>query len=394
MKATADYAIKSAKERYGLVLDYSEDSLAILDKILGKIYWGLSSHNKEEGESGLVYNTAIIWGSYLGEYMCLKWGGTWTINGTDRRVSITSIEFSPITFVFQKITNHPEYSVENYVKETKQVIYTSVIHPKKSPQVVSPSIGQPLTAKSQKPPSKKSIAIDKRLMIPLAGILGILIVIAACVTGYAIIRSGGLPAFGLLADITSTSSTTPTQLILATPTVDSTNTPSVTMTDLPTYTTVPTNTQRPTSTDTPSPTLTATETETPTPTFTSTRRNTPVPTTEEPTSTRKPPPPRPTDTEVVIEIDSCQVDPSTISAGQDTQLTFTVRFSAGGPGYGFTVQDFNPDYSGQRGCDATDDNGDGVASCDGSSGQLPDATKVKVTLSTSLGNCSVSYKTP
>lgn len=45
--------------------------------------------------------------------MRLKWGGTWMLKGSEELLSITNIEFSPISFVFQKITRHPEYSVEN-----------------------------------------------------------------------------------------------------------------------------------------------------------------------------------------------------------------------------------------------------------------------------------------
>src|SRR4030042_3937938 len=93
MKATAEYAIKAAEQRFQQELDYSEQSIATLDNILEQIYWGFSFHPKDEAEGGLIYNTAMIWGSYLGEYLRLKWGGTWTLKGSDRIISITNIEF-------------------------------------------------------------------------------------------------------------------------------------------------------------------------------------------------------------------------------------------------------------------------------------------------------------
>jgi hypothetical protein len=40
MQENADYAISMAKESNGFLLDYSEESLALLDDILLKIYWG------------------------------------------------------------------------------------------------------------------------------------------------------------------------------------------------------------------------------------------------------------------------------------------------------------------------------------------------------------------
>ncbi len=392
MRVTADYAITTAKERYGLELDYSEDSLLVLDKILEKIYWGFSSHAKDEGEDSLIYNAAIIWGSYLGEYMRLKWGGTWILKGTERRISITSIEFSPISLVYQKITYHPEYSVSNYIKETKNVIYTSVIHPKKS-QYLSESTGQPSKEVAVKP-VKKPIAINRRLIYITGGILGILIIIVASMAGYAIFTSGGLASFSLLAAATSTNTPSPT--IYVTPTLAATDTPSPTVTELPTYTPKPSNTPRPTRTPylspTPTASLTPTETETPLPTDTEIPYRSPTPTevptrepTEPPTDTPVPPPPPPPPP----SIDSCDVNPSSVDAGSPVAINFVVKFSA--PGYQITGVNFIDSYPGQNGCSSSPAGGDGRASCEGSSGMLPSSTTVRVTISTSLGDCSASY---
>lgn len=399
MKVTADYAITIAKERYGLQLDYSEESLTQLDKLLEKIYWGFSSHSKDEGEGGLIFNTAIIWGSYLGEYMRLKWGGTWILKGTERRISITSIEFSPINLVFQKITSHPEYSVDNYVQESKKVIYTSVIHPKKT-QVVSETAAQPTPTPVPERPARKPVHIDKRYVYIGAGVMGIIIIIVGCVGGYALVSSGGLPAFGLLAKMTNTSTSTPQPVILATDTPAPTSTSSATMTQLPTYTPKPTKTPRPS----PTPTMTYTETPTPSPTETEyippTRTRTPKPTstsvpirptntpvtptdTVAPTDTEAPPPPPPPPPKIV----SCSVSPSTVQAGNLNGITFSVEFSA--PGFGFSVGGFNPSFPGQQGCSAGA--GGTVVSCGGNSGMLPFSTNVSVTLNTDLGDCSVGY---
>ncbi len=402
MRLTAEFAISTAKERYGLVLDYSEESLAILDDVLEKIYWGFSSHARDEGEGGLIFNTAIIWGSYLGEYMRLKWGGTWLVNGTERRVSITSIEFSPISFVYQRITNHPEYRVQNYVVETKNVIYTSVIHPKKS-QFVAESAGQPTKQVSSKP-SKRPVNVDRRLVYIAGGVLGLLFIITVCMVGYAVISSGGLPAFGLFAVATNTSSATSSPTTAASPTLYLTDTPSPTVTELPTYTPKPTRTPLPSATPTPSSTFTEIPTETPTETFIPTDtyvpRKTSTPTTRptEPpapaTSTHTPPPtatsapPTPT-SPPPPQILSCSVNPSTVTPGVPNDLTFAVHFSA--PGYEITGMNFNPSWPGQQGC--TGSGGDTVQ-CPGNSGLIPPATSVNVDIQTSLGSCSVSYGAP
>jgi hypothetical protein len=398
MRLTADFAISTAKERYGLVLDYSEESLNILDDILEKIYWGFSSHAKEESEGGLIFNTAIIWGSYLGEYMRLKWGGTWLLSGSERRVSITSIEFSPISFVFQRITNHPEYRVTNYVLETKNVIYTSVIHPKKS-QYVAESAGQPTKKPTAKLP-KTPIKVDRRLIYITGGILGLLFIATMCVVGYTLISSHGLPVIGNITAPTHTSSITPLPTIMDTPTIDFTDTPAPTITELPTYT------SRPTSTLFPSPTLqptyteipSETPTETPLPTFTDTPRRTPTPTTKPtqpptqppkpptPTKTQPPPPTNPPPPEIV----SCSVNPSSVPSNQDTSLTFAVHFST--TGYSMNVSKFVPSPPGAKGCSASADGT--TARCTGSSGFVQPGQSINVEIQTPLGSCSVGYGAP
>jgi hypothetical protein len=395
MKETADYAIKSAKDRYKKDLDFSEQSILVVDNILTKIYWGFSGRVDDGGEGGLVYNTALIWGSYLGEYMIFKWGGKWILKGSERIISINNIEFSPIKLVFQKITDHPEYSVEDYINETKRIIYTSVINPQNAQYVSKKSdrFKEQISVK----PTKKPIAINRRLVYIVAGILGALIVIAGCITGYSVIRSGGLPAFGILGRVTSTVTETQTQIMMLTATSESTNTPNPTITQLPTYTPQPTNTPIPTFTPsltfTQIPSSTPTETQTP---FipTNTRRPTlpPTSTPPPPTSTPKPPtaPPPPTNTQPPPpSINSCSVNPSTVNWGEPTPLNFTVQFSA--PGYGIEVTNFDPGFPGQDGCSDSNNDGDATASCTGNSGMVAPGTKITVTIQTPLGNCSTSY---
>jgi hypothetical protein len=385
MKEVAAYAIKAAKDRYKKDLDFSEQSITILDNILTKIRWGFSGPADDREEGGLAYNHALIWGSYLGEYMISKWGGTWILKGTERIVSINNIEFSPIKFVFQKITDHPEYSVEDYLHETRKIIYTSVLNPQDAqfePRK-SESFMEQLALES----TRKPFSINRRSVYVIAGILGALIIIAGIITGLRALRSGGIGAFGLRGHVTTTG--TPMRA-LSTASPWPTDTPMPTVTPLSTYTPLPTDTPHPALS--PSMTYTiipsSTATERPTPLF---PKNTlppwlpPTSTLAPSTSTPKPPivPP------VVIE--SCEVNPSTVPPNINSRITFIVHFSA--PGYGFTAENDSP-YSGQSGCSGIDDNGDGIAYCDGSSGELPESTIVNVTITSSVGNCTARYQSP
>ena len=406
MRVTADYAISTAKDRYGMELDYSEESLSILDTILEKIYWGFSSHNKDEGQGGLIYNAAIIWGSYLGEYMRLKWGGTWILKDAERRISITSIEFSPINFVFQRITSHPEFRVTNFIQETKKAVYTSVIHPKQS-QYVSTSAGQPEKVKRSKA-EKKPFIIDKRIVYATGGMLGILIIVFGCIFGSTVVRSGGLPAFGLFQKATGTSTSTLAPTIPVVATVNPTVAATSTVTLMPTYTPKPTITIRPTNTpiltETALPSWTPTSTETPLPTDTEIPYRSPTPTvpgpshtprsaTKTPTRTPQPSPtntPVPTYTDTVPpppHVVSCGVSPSSVDPGVQTPLTFSLQFSV--PGYGMQVTGFDPNF-GANGCSAQP--GGETVSCNGESGLVPSGVTVTVTMTSIVGDCTATYK--
>ena len=317
MKSTAFFAIKSAKERFGQDLDYSTQSITRLENLLGHIYWGFSNHTKDEGENGVIFNTAIIWGSYLGEYMRLIWGGTWVVKGgVDPVISIDSIEFSPISMVYQKITSQPDYSLEDYLMEAKRIIDSTAVVAKQAPPIQTlPVQAQAVPAKSLQAESIDDISelraeipviqadkprsFDKRILFGLAGVGGILLLTLAFIIVYKIINAGGVPASGLVA--TSTGSD-PAGIGLV---VSSTATPTSTDTQTPTVTVLPTYTPRPTDTQTPTNTPNLTETQIAG--FTPTETQTPVPATptRRPTNTRTPT--TPTDTHVP----STEIPPST-----------------------------------------------------------------------------------
>jgi len=188
MKAAADYTIKTAKEKFGQELDYSEQSILKLEGLLDQAYQSLSNLAGDERRNQSIIRTANIWGSYLGEYMRLKWGGTWVMKGSDRILSIKNIDFNPIGLVYQKITNHPEYSVSQYFSEVERKISLQPITPLQS-QTASENASQP---KAQIPVNRlqNTVTIDKRLIFAIAGIGGFIFILFACVVGFMIFNTG------------------------------------------------------------------------------------------------------------------------------------------------------------------------------------------------------------
>jgi len=145
MKTAANHTIKAAKEKFGQELDFSEQSIIKLDYLLEQAYQSLSSRVKDEKTSNSISRTANAWGSYLGEYMCLKWGGKWVQRGSERMLHIKNFEFSPIGFVYQKITSHPEYSAKNYLAEIeRKVLPPPIVPPQSNVNPAEISSSQPL----------------------------------------------------------------------------------------------------------------------------------------------------------------------------------------------------------------------------------------------------------
>jgi len=413
MKGLADFAIKSAHDRYNLDLDYSEQSISRLETILEKIYWGFSGRTETESEGGLIYSTASIWGSYLGEFMIKRWGGNWNQKEARPIVSIHNHDFSPIRFVYQKIVGRVTDKVGDYLFDANRIVAPVKNVPVQSApplvkqeapiiQKVAPVVLKeaPVNRKEDSLKQidtfqvKKGDSRNKTIFGLFGAFTGVVLIFILLGAGYNWIRHNAL--FSASMDPASSE----TNILILT----STLTPSPTFTDVPTWTPVPSVTPQPSQTPTYTATSTATSTSTETPTATQTNSPTPTrrrntftpsstpPTYIYPTNTRVPPTPTntspPPPPPVVLE--SCGVNPSTIDAGSNVGLTFSAHFSAAGYGFSTTL---DPVFPGAGGCSASAD-GNGNASCNGSSGMLPSLTSVQVTFHSDVGTCTASYHTP
>jgi len=261
---------------------------------------------------------------------------------------------------------------------------------------------------AQKPNSKIK-AKRNSLFIFLASAFGTTIFLGLCIFGLWILQRQGMLTIPAMEDPLSLSTA---QAITLAPTFfyTSINTPTRANTSTPTFTSTPINTppiNTPTITFSQTPIDSATPQPTPTPlppTNTQTHQptipiqNTPspeptdidkTPTPEQPTviPTKHSTPTRPPKTTV-----SCGVSPSVVPGASITIITFYANFSPPEDGLGFFVDVFDPKYSGQKGCGASDGDGDGYASCDGQSGLLPYRKTIKVTFDTSVGSCYATYK--
>lgn len=114
-KTSADYAIRVAKEKLNIGLGYDESSLQALEDLLDKAFRNFSELSKQGRleEKSIQQNTKI-WGSYLGELIRHKLGGEWHMAGESYVLWVKGISFYPLSFVNQRITTNPNYSVIQY----------------------------------------------------------------------------------------------------------------------------------------------------------------------------------------------------------------------------------------------------------------------------------------
>jgi hypothetical protein len=118
IKTFADYAVKAAKERFGRNLDYTEDSLQQLEALLEQAYKRFSELSKQGSTAEKsIQLTTKIWGSYLGEFIRHKFGGSWQRQDVDYFIVINHVHLTPYSFVRQRITSNPNYSAVQYYKE-------------------------------------------------------------------------------------------------------------------------------------------------------------------------------------------------------------------------------------------------------------------------------------
>ena len=74
MKLRATYAVKSAKNDYDIILDYSPESVELIEEILSKIH---NQHQREPYSDTQLTKEALKWGAYLGEVIKIQKSAEW-----------------------------------------------------------------------------------------------------------------------------------------------------------------------------------------------------------------------------------------------------------------------------------------------------------------------------
>ncbi|MFT4732986.1 MAG: hypothetical protein ACI89W_002016 [Gammaproteobacteria bacterium] len=119
MRDSASDAVKTSKEEFGIELDFSSESVSLIDVIISKF---LDIYNDQALEDKAVFTICNIYGAYIGEVFRKLAGGQWQYNLQDEEAPSIMLMYQDKTFAFagicyERLVNDNTVSVERYFTE-------------------------------------------------------------------------------------------------------------------------------------------------------------------------------------------------------------------------------------------------------------------------------------
>lgn len=119
MRESALDAIKTSREEFAIELDFSPESIALVDTVILKF---LDTYNDQALEDKAVFTICNIYGAYLGEAFRKLAGGQWQYNLKDEEAPSIMLMYQEKTFAFagicyERLVNDSTVSVQRYFNE-------------------------------------------------------------------------------------------------------------------------------------------------------------------------------------------------------------------------------------------------------------------------------------
>lgn len=119
MQQCAADAAQFAAEEYQLDLDFSLESLALVDTILSRLH---EVHRQQRFSDEHMFTLCNIYGAYLGQIFINVVGGEWIHQQGDESAPYVSLnynnrEFPLASLCYHKITKEPQLSVREYISQ-------------------------------------------------------------------------------------------------------------------------------------------------------------------------------------------------------------------------------------------------------------------------------------
>lgn len=119
MRESADDAIKTSREEFAIELDFSPESIALVDTVILKF---LDTYNDQALEDKAVFTICNIYGAYIGETFRKLAGGQWQYNLQNEGAPSIMLMYQEKTFAFagicyERLVNDSSVSVQRYFNE-------------------------------------------------------------------------------------------------------------------------------------------------------------------------------------------------------------------------------------------------------------------------------------
>lgn len=119
MADSAQNAIETSQQEFGVTLDGSQESLATIDDLI--LSW-LDKYKDQALEDSAVFTICNIYGAYVGELFRDKVGGNWNYDESQSDAPYVVIEYAGNTYAFagicyQRLVNDSDISVKSYFEQ-------------------------------------------------------------------------------------------------------------------------------------------------------------------------------------------------------------------------------------------------------------------------------------
>jgi hypothetical protein len=124
MRESADDAVKTSREEFAIELDFSAESISLIDAIILKF---LDTFNAQALEDKAVFTICNIYGAYIGEVFRTLAGGQWQYNLQDEEAPTIMLMYQDKTFAFagicyERLVNDSNVSVQRYFNQALDAI--------------------------------------------------------------------------------------------------------------------------------------------------------------------------------------------------------------------------------------------------------------------------------
>lgn len=125
MKEFADDAAAFALDQYQTTLDYSDESIQSVERILGALYAELGQNDNDNRELENVDALCGMFGGYIGEVLRRQYGGYWKIETIASEQPMVCLQVKesyvfPLPKVFKRLSNGSSDDVWFYYEVIRQ----------------------------------------------------------------------------------------------------------------------------------------------------------------------------------------------------------------------------------------------------------------------------------